>query len=228
METLEYRTADKSTWGRGEWQDEPDKVQWKDEATGLPCLIVRNWSGALCGYVGVTEGHPFYEKDYGATLPHECDESCNAEHDYHRYEASPGGALGAHGGITFAGGCHKHDQESYARFLAQREKDKDEAKQYPRGDAARRLKDWGNVQTFEEYQARCEASYICHLPAPGESDRVWWFGFDCHHSGDYAPGSDSEYGRYRYGSETEYRDIPYVKEQCASLAQQLARIGSRG
>lgn len=36
METLEYRTKDKSTWGDGPWQQEPDKKQWQDAATGLP------------------------------------------------------------------------------------------------------------------------------------------------------------------------------------------------
>ncbi len=53
METREWRTMDKSGWGSGPWQDEPDKKQWRDEATGLPCLIVRNGMGALCGYVGM-------------------------------------------------------------------------------------------------------------------------------------------------------------------------------
>jgi hypothetical protein len=38
MDTIEYRTIDKSQWGPGPWQDEPDKKQWQDEATGLPCL----------------------------------------------------------------------------------------------------------------------------------------------------------------------------------------------
>ncbi len=64
MKTLEYRTEDKSTWDRGEWDDEPDKMQWQDEATGYPCLIHRNTMGALCGYVGVSPGHPFYDKSY--------------------------------------------------------------------------------------------------------------------------------------------------------------------
>jgi len=64
MKTLEYRTIDKSGWPRGEWDDEPDKIQWQDEETGLPCLIHRNTMGALCGYVGVSPGHPCYEKEY--------------------------------------------------------------------------------------------------------------------------------------------------------------------
>lgn len=27
---------------------------------GMPCLVMRNHSGALCGYVGVTKEHPLY------------------------------------------------------------------------------------------------------------------------------------------------------------------------
>lgn len=79
----EYRTADKSKWGDGPWQNEPDKVQWIDEATGLDCLIVRSPLGNLCGYVGVAPGHPLHGKDYG---------------DVDRY-------IDVHGGLTFADAC---------------------------------------------------------------------------------------------------------------------------
>lgn len=82
METREYRTADKSGWDRGPWDDEPDKRQWPDAATGYPCLIVRNEAGALCGYVGVTEDHPLFGKK-GFDLPLDC-----------------------HGGITFSAPCN--------------------------------------------------------------------------------------------------------------------------
>jgi hypothetical protein len=38
MNTIEYRNVvDKSTWGEGPWNNEPDKAQWQDEATKLPC-----------------------------------------------------------------------------------------------------------------------------------------------------------------------------------------------
>lgn len=60
MEAIEYRTMDKDGWGPGPWRDEPDKLQY--ELDGMPCLIKRNRMGALCGYVGVTEGHPFFGK----------------------------------------------------------------------------------------------------------------------------------------------------------------------
>lgn len=90
MKTIEYRTMDKSAWGPGPWQSEPDKRQWQDEATGLPCLIVRNRVGGLCGYVGVSEGHPSYEKDYD-----------NA------------GDFEVHGGLTFANHCQPGDESKH-------------------------------------------------------------------------------------------------------------------
>lgn len=65
MEHKTWVTTDKATWGPGPWQDEPDKEQWQDEATGYACLIKRGWrSGSLCGYVGVPEGHPWHGGDW--------------------------------------------------------------------------------------------------------------------------------------------------------------------
>lgn len=47
---------------------------------------------------------------------------------------------------------------------------------------------------------------------------LWWFGFDCGHFNDLCPGM------LRYGwheSNTTYRDLAYVRAECASLAVQL-------
>lgn len=65
----EYRTVDKSEWPRGPWDQEVDKAQWIDPATGLDCLIVRNGSGSLCGYVGLPPEHPWHGRDYDALDP---------------------------------------------------------------------------------------------------------------------------------------------------------------
>lgn len=92
MRTIEYRTQDKRAWGPGPWQDEPDKRQWTDEATGLACLIVRSHNGALCGYVGVPEGHRCFRVDH-----------CVVE-DRHR-------SVWAHGGLTFSGFCQEGAEE---------------------------------------------------------------------------------------------------------------------
>ena len=57
-----YWWLDKSSWGPGPWQDEPDKVQFVDRRTGLDCLVVRHGEyGHYCGYVGVPADHPLYK-----------------------------------------------------------------------------------------------------------------------------------------------------------------------
>lgn len=52
------REIDKSTWGDGPWQSEPDRVMWM--SGGLFCMILRGEPGGLCGYVGLPEGHPLH------------------------------------------------------------------------------------------------------------------------------------------------------------------------
>jgi len=86
MKSRSWHFVDKSAWGDGPWQDEPDKKQWVDQETHLPCLIVRSRvTGSLCGYVGVPASHPWYGKSYN---------------DIHQeYEVT------VHGGLTFAGTC---------------------------------------------------------------------------------------------------------------------------
>lgn len=108
METLQYTTIDKSSWPRGEWDGEPDKMQWRDEPTGLPCLIVRGPLGALCGYVGVAESHPWHGKSYGAELG-ECNKDCGD--DYH-FGHSIDSRISVHGGLTFSDRCSPGEDES--------------------------------------------------------------------------------------------------------------------
>jgi hypothetical protein len=74
---------DKTQWPRGEWDTEPDKVQWTDQATGLACLAVRN-RGNWCGYVAVPPGHGCFEKEYNDV------------------------EVEVHGGLTFSGLCQNH------------------------------------------------------------------------------------------------------------------------
>lgn len=69
MEHKTWATADKSGWGPGPWQDEPDKEQWTDEATGYACLLKRNRIGSLCGYVGIPDGHPWHGTGYDDIAP---------------------------------------------------------------------------------------------------------------------------------------------------------------
>lgn len=78
-------TYDKSSWGEGPWQNEPDELSFDDDGTELPCRIVRNLSGALCGYVGISVDHPL--------------------HSIHYTDVGPD--LEVHGGLTFSGELKK-------------------------------------------------------------------------------------------------------------------------
>lgn len=148
--------VDRTNWAAGPWDGEPDKMNWTTKA-GLPGMIVRNQSGALCGYVAVTKDHPWFEKHYGE---------------------GPETTLEVHGGITYSKKC---------------------------------------------------VGPICHVPEPGEPDDVWWFGFDCNHGGDHAPGSHALLSPIflrdiagPFGG--EYRDEAYVRGEVESLAEQLATV----
>ena len=169
IETIEYRNIVKHSWPRGEWDNEPDKVQYTDPETGLPCLVRRNYfNGSLCGYVGVPEGHPYYG------LPAEKVED----------------VLSVHGGVNFADGC---------------DDDVDDP-----------------------------ALSICHIAPDGGP--VWWFGFDCGHSFDFAPGM------YRFRAMQEfhdkfdkmlapqfrstYKNFAYVCQENADLARQLKELAA--
>ena len=81
-----WNNQDKSEWLVGEWLEEPDKAQWIDEDSNLDCLILRGPVGALCGYVGVPKGHPYFGKGYG-----EVD-------------------ITVHGDLTFAGPCRPSEK----------------------------------------------------------------------------------------------------------------------
>jgi hypothetical protein len=99
VSVLTYTTIDKSGWGGGPWQHEPDKVQWTDEATGLPCLVKRvKHSGHLCGYVGVPRGHRFYEVDYDDVRLRGYDDE-DMDYDIHWPPA--------HCGLTYADHCQE-------------------------------------------------------------------------------------------------------------------------
>lgn len=81
-ETHSETHIDKSTWGDGPWQKEPDRKEWRDKETGLNCMAIRNIGGGVwCGYVGVSSSHPAYGKDY--------------------YDVD----VDVHGGLTYANKC---------------------------------------------------------------------------------------------------------------------------
>lgn len=110
---------DKSTWGPGPWQDEPDRLDF--EHAGFACIVLRvRESGHLCGYVGVPNGHPLYGVAYSAES-----EALRAQLERRKEQpigeqpgmglmiqmlggelrATPDAALNVHGGITYSEKC---------------------------------------------------------------------------------------------------------------------------
>lgn len=109
MKTLTYdhRREERESWGEGPWIDEPDKMQWLDEDTGLPCLAVRSPLGAWCGYVGVSEGHPLFHKSYTEIYG----DSIYDDDDNYVGEGEPLADIRVHGGLTFGGFCVEDGKE---------------------------------------------------------------------------------------------------------------------
>jgi hypothetical protein len=149
---LDSTTRERWDGIEGEWNHEPDRAEWRDAATDLPCLALRHpGTGHWCGYVGVQPEHPLSGKS---------DEEVNLE---------------VHGGVNFASFCQEAGKLGEHR--------------------------------------------VCHTPREGESDRVWWFGFDCAHAGDLIPTA-----RRSWPSVPDYetyKNLEYVQRECARLAKQL-------
>lgn len=217
-QAIEYRVdeIEREEWGSGPWTEEPDKVQWVDEATGLDCLIVRNSMGALCGYVGVPESHSLYGVDYGQCPKREaCDADVFCDH-------RPDSRFSVHGGLTFADACTEATRERWEKWRESMIARKPEAAKYPKGDSARAWRTLGKyMDDYDAWAKYAEARFVCHVPLPGRPAKVWWFGFDCAHAGDLTPGLQHAYTAY--GPEI-YRTREYVAEQCASLARQLKEV----
>jgi hypothetical protein len=155
MSEATAQAIDKSAWGAGPWQDEPDRVDFVH--AGFACLANRRGDqlGHWCGYVGVPREHPAYGKSYNDV------------------------DVEVHGGLNYAHEC---------------------------------------------------AGEICHVPAPGMPDDVWWLGFDCAHAGDLAPGLRATLRRLDIPDiespfiRDEYRDVAYVRREIEQLAEQLAAM----
>lgn len=105
MKTWDY--IDKKTWSEGPWQQEHDKMLWTDEDTGYPCIIRRNASGVLCGYVGVPTNHSWFGIHYGDFTHRKCQEEyCYDENCCQK----PDRIIDVHGGLTFSNACSEDEE----------------------------------------------------------------------------------------------------------------------
>lgn len=209
MKTIEYTTIDKSTWGPGPWQEEPDKIQYVDEATGLPCLIVRNGPtiGALCGYVGVLPGHPLHGKrDTQYTM-----ESMKQHIEYFGKLAKqdPMRELLEDADVNETLGAVLVPDPNYDERLHE-------------------LRVHGGVTFTGKCQEGREKEGVCHTVEPGEEKDVMWIGFDCCHFDDFSPGIEAHmkalHGPSVSYEGSTYKTIGFVRKEIRSLAEQLANM----
>jgi len=244
--------VDKTSWPRGEWDLEPDKVFWYDE-TKLPCLIIRGFVGALNGYVGVPIYHPTYGLSYDGETQYDHDEHFKAFRKQMRnYDRSkpileafndlpskpivPGIGeklrnIRVHGGLTFAGPSMVPTKEMWEHAKKSIDWNQKQAVGYPYGDSAEWLKEWLPViNDYKTWSDRRKATSIClHSDEP---DETWWFGFDCAHAWDRCPKIEalsSSLGLH-YPQHTDpelkigYKNIAFVEDECRSLAKQLKEL----
>jgi hypothetical protein len=187
----------KSEWSPGPWQDEPDEFNWKDERTGLPCAIKRN---PFMGHLCGYVGIPPTHPFFGW------------DHDDHipiRPEDMTG-SVDDVGVMTMFGyalsGGDKH----------------------------------GTIPLCMTLKVHGGITWSGELPW-SDDGRWWWYGFDCGHAGDGLPGLDAVMLRFSHTypdlkkkwqpltlqPQWEYRDLDYVKKECASLAFQLRQLETR-
>lgn len=65
------------------------------------------------------------------------------------------------------------------------------------------------------YAAECRGA-VCHVPAPGEPEHLWWVGFDHAHAGDVSPAYSARYGHL--SDDDVYRDMEYATAGVEALA----------
>lgn len=88
-----YVIKDRHPRERGPWSDEPvDKLAWRDAATGLACILLRQHDGVWAGFVGVEPGHPL--------------------HGFHADALPAAAGLSPHGGIDYAEACSRQGPEA--------------------------------------------------------------------------------------------------------------------
>lgn len=208
-----YRHLPRAGWLPGPWLTEPDRVEWVDEATRLPCLVLRREGlGHLCGYVGVPPDHPAHGLNYDGITQAETDEKrrrwdemMERQRDLREkgldFEEAMKAAM--HGGTPF------------------------DPKPVGAGELVAELRAHGGL-TFAGPRQGYKALDGVGFVREDLADTDWWFfGFDCAHAFDatgFAAPMAFLLASLQVG---EYRDVTYVMDECSDLAAQLALIDGK-
>lgn len=234
------------SWPDGPWRDEPDKVIWVDEATGLDCMIVRNKMGTWCGYAGVGVQHPWHGVTYGG---------CLSKHTPLTLEQRQTEAQEAFDATKEAYTKDPTDLNKSALSLAElslrpfidptlkdslfRNMDRWDCLGWDHDPRCQTPESIINVHGGLTYSDSCQG-VICHQHKEGREGDVWWFGFDHGHYVDLSPEMETSLAgrisrlddkdvtydpitgvKHEFGMDIVYRDMFYVIAEVESLAQQL-------
>lgn len=162
---------DRSKWGPGPWDGEPDEARWTDEATGYECAVLRGPWGAWCGYVQLPADHPLHGISYSDDVPARLQGAA---------EAVMEGEVGKRGPMNV-----------FSMALG------------------------GKARSGDLFNVHGSITYSgADWPGAG-----YWYGFDCSHCDDLAPGSDDSGYAETFGK--QYRTFEYVQGECRALARQL-------
>ena len=171
---------DKSSWGPGPWQDEPDKREWVHGEFICQALRQKE-SGHWCGYVGVDKDHTLFGVNY--------DFEMLITDEFKNREIIEGRT--SYIDIFLNMGCTE-----------------------------------GYIQLGTLIDTHCGLTYANNFPK-GEWDDYWFFGFDCAHADDFAPGALPDMvilfllidaTDFHQG---ESRALGYVQREITKLAEQL-------
>lgn len=174
------------------------------EYAGLKCVIQRNRLDAWCGYVGVTPEYSLYGFDYNDLIevPKEIKER--------KVDIDKIGVM-----------------NFFAFCLKKQAGEEEIGDEIPVGLA---LDVHGGI-TFSEgalADGRTWNGKRCEEFVSTGDDKIWWFGFDCGHSGDLVPelilNEKFKEMRNIFNQHETYRDKEYVLAETKSLAEQIAKF----
>ena len=181
----------RENWVDGPWRDEPDKVIWTDPETGLDCMILRNRTGVLCGYVGVPSTHPWYGVDYSGCInrhkPYtleerraQAEEALEAANRLPETDTTKGSAVRA---------LELQLQALEADGWMSR-MERWPCLDYDREDKCHSPEDTLRAHGGITYSGASSA-YQSYVGREGRPEDVWLYGFDCGHSSDFSPGMEA-------------------------------------
>lgn len=245
----DWQKYSRSRWPVGPWTEEPwDVIRWVDPVTSLHCLLARSTMGSWCGYVGIDESHPWFKVDDSGCINH------HAPYTYEERKTQAEDAMNAAWASLLADPTNPTLQSGYRlaelmfQGLAKPESmfagfDRWPCLEYPRGACS---------TPSDHLETHGGITFGGNRDAYASQVGLWWFGFDCNHSCDIAPGMlasskdmreimeakgdhsglFSDHLEYdpstgslnKYGNLSVYRSVAYAKAEVEGLALQLKKV----